>query len=58
MIEDIFSIDPPDRSHISTTEDWEVEYWRNFFDVSEYQLIAAVRQVENSIDAVRRALGK
>lgn len=42
----------PDRSLISTSEDYEVQYWMNKLGVSREQLMAAVKAVGNSAAAV------
>lgn len=46
----------PDRSRISTSEAYEVEYWSKKFGVSPDQLREAVKRAGNSPDAVKAAL--
>ncbi|HZT26917.1 MAG TPA: DUF3606 domain-containing protein, partial [Pseudolabrys sp.] len=49
---------PQDASRISTGEDWEVRYWTKELGVSADELKRLVREHGNSVNAVRRALGK
>jgi hypothetical protein len=45
-----------DRSRVSTSEDYEVQYWKEKFGVSSEELKAAVAQVGNSADKVEEYL--
>ena len=47
---------PQDRSRISMSEDYEVEYWTNKFGVSRDELQKAVDAVGNSASAVEQHL--
>jgi hypothetical protein len=49
---------PQDRSRISLSEKWEVQYWTKELNVTEEQLQQAVEQAGNSADAVRQHLAK
>jgi hypothetical protein len=58
MSDDTRNRGEPDRSRISLSEDYEVRYWTEKLGVSAEQLAVAIKQVGNSPDAVRQALGK
>jgi ribonuclease PH len=45
-----------DRSRISLTEKWEVEYWTKELGVTHEQLEQAVKQAGHGVNAVRRHL--
>lgn len=45
-----------DRSHVSTSEDYEVQYWREKFGVASEELQAAVKAVGSSSDTVGKYL--
>src|SRR3954469_1881936 len=45
-----------DRTRINTSEDYELRYWSEKFDVSREQLKAAVNKVGNSVSAVQKEL--
>jgi hypothetical protein len=47
---------PQDSSRISTSEKWEIQYWTKALGCTEEQLMAAVKKVGNSADAVREFL--
>lgn len=47
-----------DRSRISMHEDYEVRYWTKELGVSKDELQRAVDKVGNSVEEVRRELGK
>jgi hypothetical protein len=47
---------PQDRSRISMSEDYEVEYWTNKFGVSRDELQKAVDAVGNGASAVEKHL--
>ncbi|MDN4053950.1 DUF3606 domain-containing protein [Massilia sp. YIM B02763] len=49
---------PQDRSRISLSEKWEVQYWTKELNVTEEQLQQAVKQAGNSVNAVRHHLAK
>ncbi|MFK3737612.1 DUF3606 domain-containing protein [Massilia sp. TN1-12] len=49
---------PQDRSRISLSEKWEVQYWTKELNVTEEQLQQAVKQAGNSVNAVREHLAK
>lgn len=46
----------PDRSLISTSERYEMDYWSKKFNVSHDELEAAVKAVGNSADKVEEYL--
>jgi hypothetical protein len=48
----------PDRSRINLSEDYEVRYWTEKFNVTKEQLAVAIGKVGNSPDAVRKALDR
>jgi hypothetical protein len=58
MSDDTKNRGEPDRSRINLSEDYEVRYWTEKFGVSAEQLAVAIKQVGNSPNAVRQALGK
>jgi hypothetical protein len=47
-----------DRSKINMNEDYEVRYWTEQLDVSREELQLAVDLVGNSVETVRKHLGK
>ncbi len=47
---------PQDCSKISTTEDWEVDYWTNKFGCTKKELIDAVKAVGNLSTSVEAYL--
>ena len=47
-----------DRSRINMGEDYEVEYWTKTFGISKDRLAEIVKKVGDSVQAVRRELGK
>jgi hypothetical protein len=58
MADDLKNRGPQDRSRISITEDWEIQYWTEELGISAERLRQLVREHGNSADAVRRALGR
>lgn len=46
----------PDRSLISTTERWEVEYWSKHFGCTPAELMDAVKKVGHSVEKVQKEL--
>jgi hypothetical protein len=58
MADDLKNRGPADRSRVNVHEDHEVRYWTEKWGVSEVQLVAAVRKVGVSADAVTQALRK
>ena len=58
MPDDLSKRGPQDRSRINTSEPHELRYWTQALGVSEAQLRAAVAAAGNSVEAVRRYLGK
>lgn len=58
MIDDRSNRGPADRSRINIREPWEVRYWTRELGVSEAALVAAVKAVGVSADAVRDYLRK
>ncbi|MBP7553354.1 MAG: DUF3606 domain-containing protein [Spirochaetes bacterium] len=49
---------PKDRSKISFDEQYEIDYWCNYFNVSESKLRIAVDKVGNSVVKVKEYFGK
>lgn len=49
---------PGDRTRISLSEPWEVNYWTKALGVTRDALEAAVKAVGNMAEDVRRHLGK
>ncbi|MDQ3052053.1 MAG: DUF3606 domain-containing protein [Bacteroidota bacterium] len=49
---------PQDRSRISLSEKWEVNYWTESFGISKEELEQAVAKVGNSVVKVRKLLNK
>ena len=47
-----------DRARISMSEEQEVRYWTKALGVSKEELAETISKVGNSVDAVRRELGK
>lgn len=58
MSDDLKNRGPQDRSRISLTEQWEVDYWTKALGVSRERLEQLVREHGNSTDAVKKALTK
>ena len=52
MSDDLNNRGAQDRARVSTSENWEVDYWTNKFNCSEEELKEAVAQVGNSAEAV------
>lgn len=57
MPDDLSDRGPQDRSRISMQEDHEVRYWTKALNVSKERLAQLVKQVGNSVEAVKRKLG-
>ena len=47
-----------DRMRINMGEDYEVEYWTKTLGISKDRLTETVKKVGDSVQAVRRELGK
>jgi hypothetical protein len=58
MADDLKEKRPQDASRISTSEEWEINYWTKTLGCTRQQLLDAVKAVGNSADAVRKHLGK
>jgi len=58
MSDDLKIRGPQDRSRISLTEHWEVDYWTRSLGVSRERLEQLVREHGNSTEAVKKALTK
>lgn len=58
MADDKTNRGPQDRSRISLSEDYEVQYWTDKLGVSKAQLEEAVREVGSSAKAVEDRLRK
>jgi len=56
MADDRANKGPQDRSRISLTEPYEVQYWADKFGVSKERLSEAVRKVGHSANAVGQEL--
>jgi|EndMetStandDraft_4_1072995.scaffolds.fasta_scaffold414036_2 hypothetical protein len=58
MSDDTKTRDVRDRTRISMTEDYEVNYWTNALGCTREQLQHAINQVGNSAETVRDFLGR
>ena len=58
MSDDLKNRGPQDRSRISLSEQWEVDYWTKSLGVSRERLEQLVREHGNSTEAVKKALTK
>jgi hypothetical protein len=58
MADDLTNRGPQDRSRIALNEEWEVRYWTKTLSASPDELRIAVREVGNSVEAVRKYLKK
>jgi hypothetical protein len=58
MSDDTKTRDVRDRTRISMTEDYEVNYWTNALGCTREQLQHAIYQVGNSAETVRDFLGR
>lgn len=58
MSDDKSNRGPQDRSRISLSDDYEVDYWTEALGISRERLEEVVGRVGNSADAVRAELGK
>lgn len=56
MTDDKSKRGPQDANRISLSEDYEVQYWTDRFNVSRKSLEAAVSKVGNSVDQVAEYL--
>lgn len=56
MSDDLHNRGPQDRSRISLSEKWEVQYWTRELGVSKEELERAVKTAGNSVNAVRQHL--
>ncbi len=56
MSDDKTNRGPQDRSRVSMSEDYEVQYWSDKFGVSRDRLQQAVDRVGNGADAVEEFL--
>jgi hypothetical protein len=57
MSDDLHNRGPQDRSRISLSEKWEVQYWTKELGISKEELERAVHAAGNSVNAVRQHLG-
>jgi hypothetical protein len=58
MTDDLTNRGPQDRSRIALNEEWEVRYWSKALGCTSDELRIAVREVGNSVEAVRKYLKK
>ncbi len=56
MTDDKSKTTAADRTRVSLTEDYEVQYWCQRFGVSRDELADAVKKAGNSVEAVQAAL--
>lgn len=56
MADDLHKRGKADRDRISLTEEWEVRYWADTFDVTESRLREVVAEVGHMADDVRAYL--
>jgi len=47
---------PQDRSRISMSEDWEIDYWTKELNCSEEELRDAISKAGSSVESVREFL--
>ena len=57
MSDDLKNRGPQDRSRISLSEPWEVQYWTRELGITREELERAVKSAGNSVNAVRQHLG-
>ena len=58
MSDDLTKTKPLDASRINVNEPYEVNYWCDKFNVTKATLLAAVKAVGTSSEAVKKHLGK
>jgi hypothetical protein len=58
MADDLKNKGPQDAARINTTEKWEIAYWTKALGCTYDELIAAVKAVGNSVEAVREFMKK
>ena len=58
MADDKSKRGPQDRTRISLTEDYEVQYWTKKFDITKPALVKLVLENGNSVKKVQEALKK
>jgi hypothetical protein len=56
MADDLKNRGPQDRSRISMSEDYEVQYWTKELGVSKERLAELVKQHGNSAEKIRAAI--
>lgn len=56
MSDDKSNTGPRDANRVSMSEDYEVQYWTNRFNVSREKLEEAVREVGNGVDEIAEYL--
>jgi hypothetical protein len=57
MTDDLTRKRPEDPTKININQSWEVKYWCNKFNVTEDELIAAVKAVGVMVEDVKKYLG-
>lgn len=58
MNDDLRRRGPEDKTKISLSEEWEIDYWTKRFGVTEAELRACVKKVGNGTAKVAACLGK
>ena len=58
MSDDLHNRGNQDRSRISLSEPWEVQYWTKELGISKEELERVVKSAGNSVAAVRQHLNK
>ena len=58
MPDDLTKRRPLDASRINVHQEYELNWWCEYFNVSKARLIAAVNVVGTSAEAVKKYLGK
>lgn len=53
MEDNVENLAPVDRSKVSLTESWEIEYWTRALNCKEQDLRNAIQTVGNSTDTIR-----
>ena len=56
MTDNLQNRGPADRTRVNVHEEWEVRYWRDKFDCTHDELIAAVKAVGTSANEVQNYL--
>jgi hypothetical protein len=58
MTDDLENVDARERTRIDVTDDWEVRFWCDHWNISPARLKQAIAKVGTSTEDVARELGK